>query len=169
MQDILNNPGKALRERGYAGQGDMNPAITVSRINESADVDGVGLDFGVAVAYGATSGNQHCKAWSADTDKLLGFTERYVLRPIDPTSGQTSYHQNETVSIRRMGRLLVKATENTIAGDQVIIKTAAGGALGSTTGGAAGAGRIAATGARWAETVSADQLGWIEFNLLGNT
>lgn len=165
-QDLLSTPGGAVPERGYAGQGDMNPAVTVSRVNESADVSGVGIDFGVAVAYGAT--NNTCKVWAADSDKFLGFSMRYVMRPYDPNSGTVSYHQNETVAICRMGRLLVTATENATAGDQVIIKTASRGALGSTTGGAAGAGRIAITGARWAETVGAGQLAYIEFNLLGN-
>lgn len=165
--DILSTPGGVVRGRGYAGQGDMNPAVSVSRINETADVAGVGVDFGVAVAYGVTAGNEHCKKWTSDTDKFLGFTERYIMRPLDPVSGQTSYHQNETVSIRRMGRLLVTAVEATTAGDNVIILTASGGALGSITGGAAAPGRVSVTGAKWAETVSAGQLGWIEFNLLG--
>ncbi len=169
MPNILNTPGGAVRARGYAGQGDMNPAVAVSRINEADDVNGVGIDFGVAVAYGATAGNEHCKPFAADADKLLGFSERYVLSPYNGQSDQVSYHKNDTVSVRRMGRLLAAATEDTLAGDQVIIKTAARGALGSSTGGAAGAGRIAATGARWAETLSAGQVGWMEFNLLGNS
>jgi hypothetical protein len=90
------------------------------------------------------------------------------MRPYDPVDGTVSYRQNETVSIRRLGRMLVLATENTNAGDAVIVLTAKKGALGSTAGGAAGAGRVAITGAKWVESVSAGELAWIEFNLLGN-
>ena len=69
--------------------------------------------------------------------------------------------------LARFGRILVTALENATEGDQVLFITAQGGKLGSTTGGAAGAGRVAVPGARWAETVVAGAVGVIEINMLG--
>lgn len=163
MEDILNNPGGRTLARGYAGNwADTSTHIAVTRKNENAAV----IDYGIAVARGASGDT--CKVITADGDKVAGFSVRHVTAPYNPATGEVAYRQYDTVPVARLGRLLVLATEAATEGDQVLSLTAQGGKLGSTTGGAAGAGRVAVTGARWAETVDAGALGVIEINLLGN-
>jgi hypothetical protein len=160
--DLLNNPLGLVKERGYAGQiADLNTAITISRLN----IGLTPIDFGVAVARGPTAGT--CKAVAADTDVIIGFASRYAMRPYDPTTGDVKYAVNETVVVAKQAFMLVIAKENAAEGDAVISLTAQAGALGSTTGGAAGTGRVAITGAKWAEPVTAGSIGLIEFNKMG--
>lgn len=163
MQDLLNNPGGLLLDRGYAGMWvDTNPHASITRTNEGAPV----IDFGFAVARGADS--TKCKRVTINGDTICGISIRNAsMSPYNPTTGEVAYDQNKTVAIGKMGRMLVTALENAAEGDTVIAVVASGGALGSTTGGAAGAGRIAVTGAKWAEAVTAGSVGVIEFNLLG--
>lgn len=162
MEDILNNPGGRTLTRGYAGNwADTSAHIAVTRKNENAAV----IDYGIAVARGAA--NDTCKVITADADKVAGISVRHVTAPYNPTTGEVAYRQYDTVPLARFGRLLVTALENATEGDQVLFITAQGGKLGSTTGGAAGAGRVAVPGARWAETVAAGAVGIIEINMLG--
>lgn len=162
MQDLLNSPGGRILDRGYAGNwADTSINLTVTRTNEGT----AAIDFGVAVARGADS--TKCKKVAANGDSICGFSVRHAVMPYNTTTGEVAYEQNKTVPVARFGRLLVTALENAVEGDAVIAVVASGGALGSTTGGAAGTGRIAVAGAKWAETVTAGNVGVIEFNLLG--
>ena len=163
MDDLLNNPGGRLLGRGYAGLwADTNPKASVSRTNEGAPV----IDFGFAVARGADS--TKCKRVTVNGDTIVGIAVRNAaIAPYATATGEVTYEQNKIVAIGKMGRMFVTALENAVEGDAVIAVVASGGALGSTTGGAAGAGRIAITGAKWAEAVTAGAIGIIEFNLLG--
>lgn len=161
MQDILATPGSFLRGRGYAGGiVDQNVYTAVSRINK----DTIGIDFGVPVT--SSGDGVGIKNVAADTDRVIGFTIRYNLRPYNPVTGTVSFDVNETVPVAKTGRMYVVATEDAVEGDDVICLTASN-TLGSTTGGAAGAGRVAIAGAKWAEPVTAGNLGIIEFNLMG--
>lgn len=159
MQDLLNTPGGLLRDRAYAGSiVDQNVYQSVSKINQGSTV----IDFGAAVA---TSGNGvGCHAVSADTDAIIGFSIRYPQRPYN-ADGTVSFAVNETVPVAKSGRMYVTAVEDALEGDQVISITAGG--LGSLSEAAAGVGRVAITGAKWAEPVTAGSIGIIEFNLLG--
>lgn len=163
MEDLLNNPGGRLLGRGYAGMwADTNPHASISMTNEGAPV----VDFGFAVARGADA--TKCKRVTINGDVITGIAVRNAaIAPYNQTTGEVSYEQYKVVAVGKMGRMFVTALENAAWGDAVIAVVASGGALGSTTGGAAGAGRIAVTGAKWAEAVTAGSVGIIEFNLLG--
>jgi len=159
MQDLLNTPGGILRDRGYAGSiVDQNVYQSVSKINTGATV----IDFGAPVA---TAGDGvGCHGVVADTDSIIGFAIRYADHPYN-ADGTVSFAINQTVPVAKSGRMYVTAAENAIEGDQVISITAGG--LGSLSKAAAGAGRVAIIGAKWAEPVVAGSIGIIEFNLLG--
>ena len=163
MQDFLNNPGGRSFERGYPGMwADTADSTAISAQNENAGV----IDFGVAVAAGADS--TKCKPVTANSERIVGFSVRNAsIAPYDPTTGEVGYAQNKMVAIGKAGRMLVTAAENSAVGDGVLALVAGGGTLGSTTGGAASASRIAIPGAKWAETVVAGNVGLIEFQLLG--
>lgn len=163
MFDNLNNPGTRLLDRGYPGMWvDTNAHISISRINEGV----TSIDFGFAVARGADS--TKCKKVAANGDTIVGFAIRNpAIATYNPTTQDVTYEPNKVVAIAKMGRMLVTALENATEGDAVLAIVASGGALGSTTGGAAAAGRTAIAGAKWAETTAAGALGVIEFNLLG--
>lgn len=161
MNDILSTPGTFLRDRGYQGAiVDQNVYTAVSRVNK----DTASIDFGIPVT--STGDGVGIKNITSDTQRVLGFTIRYALRPYDPTTGTVSFAVNETVPVAKTGRMYVLANESAVEGDAVISITGTG-RLGSTTGGAAGAGRVAIAGAKWAEPVAAGKIGIIEFNLIG--
>lgn len=151
----LSTYGGRLRDLGYAGQiVDTNPATIESKINDQA----LAIDFGVAVARSAADNT--CKAPTDDGDKIIGITVRHAIRPAD-SSGNVTYAQKDAVPILRSGYVYATAYENATRGDGVISVTAQNGKLGSTTGGAAGVGRVAVPGATWETTTSAGQIGII--------
>lgn len=154
----LSTYGGALLEVGYAGQVvDLQYAELDSRVNEGATA----IDFGIAVAYGANEIG--CKAISADADKILGISARWPIRPANQ-SGDVTYAQRDALPVMRKGNIFVVALENTAIGDAAISVTAQGGKIGSTTGGAAGAGRVAIPGAVWQTATTAGQVGKVRIN-----
>jgi hypothetical protein len=156
-QPTLTTYGGLLRDIGYAGEMvDMNLAEIDSRQN----LGGTTIDFGVAVARDTPGG---LKAISADGDKIIGITTKWAIKS-SPGYGQTNanlcnFAVNQMVSYVRHGRIYVVAHENVTEGDQALSITAAAGAIGGVTGGAAGAGRVAIPGATWETTTASGQVG----------
>ena len=149
----LSTYGGRLRDLGYAGQiVDTNPVTIATLINDQATA----IDFGVAVARSAADNT--CKAPAADGDKIVGISVRHAIRPAD-SSNNVNYAQKDAVPVLRDGFVYATAYENAARGDGVISVTAQNGKLGSTTGGAAGAGRVAVPGATWETTTTAGQIG----------
>lgn len=155
----LSSYGGRLRDLGYAGQiADTNVTVIDSKINEAATA----IDFGVAVARGAA--DDTCKAPTADADKLFGISARHAIRPAD-SSNNVNYAQRDSVPVVRSGFVYAVAYENATRGDTAISVTAQNGKIGSTTGGSAGAGRIALDGTSgkpkvvWETTTTAGQIG----------
>lgn len=155
----LSTYGGRLRDLGYAGQiVDTNPATIETLINDQATA----IDFGVFVARSAADNT--CKAPAADVDLLIGLSARHAIRPADAGNNVT-YAQKDAVPVVRDGFIYAVALENATRGDVAISVTAQGGKVGSTTGGAAGAGRIAADGtggkpkATWETTTAAGAIG----------
>lgn len=149
----LSSYGGRLRDLGYAGQiVDTNPTTIETLINDQATA----IDFGVAVARSAA--NDTCKAPAADGDKIVGISVRHAIRPAD-SSNNVTYAQKDAVPVLRDGFVYAVAYENAARGDGVISVTAQNGKLGSTTGGAAGLGRVAVPGATWETTTTAGQIG----------
>ncbi|MHB0973949.1 MAG: structural cement protein Gp24 [Thiobacillus sp.] len=154
----LSTYGGRLRDLGYAGQiVDTNPATIESKTNEAATA----IDFGAAVARGAA--DDTCKAPAADGDKIIGISVRHAIRPAD-SSGNVTYAQKDSVPIMRSGYVYATAYENATRGDGVISVTAQSGKLGSTTGGAAGVGRVAVPNAIWETTTTAGQIGIVRIS-----
>lgn len=151
----LSTYGGRLRDLGYAGQiVDTNPVTIETLINDQATA----IDFGVAVARSAADNT--CKAPAADGDLIVGISVRHAIRPAD-SSNNVNYAQKDAVPVLRDGFVYATAYENATRGDGVISVTAQSGKLGSTTGGAAGAGRVAVPGAKWETTTAAGQIGVI--------
>ncbi len=149
----LSTYGGRLRDLGYAGQiVDTNPVTIEALINDQATA----IDFGVAVARSAADNT--CKAPAADGDKIVGISVRHAIRPAD-SSNNVTYAQKDAVPVLRDGFVYATAYENATRGDGVISVTAQNGKLGSTTGGAAGAGRVAVPGATWETTTTAGSIG----------
>lgn len=153
----LTTYGGALRDVGYAGQitHEWDFADVDSKINEGATA----IDFGIAVARGTTA-DDTCKVIAADADTPIGITVRLPNRPAD-ASGNVTYAQRDSVPILKQGWIYAIPYENVGRGAQVLSITAQGGKLGSTTGGAAGAGRVVVPGAVWETTTTAGQVGKI--------
>ncbi len=156
----LSSYGGRLRDLGYAGQIiDTNPIVTTSLVNDQA----VAIDFGNAVARSAADNT--CKAPAADADKIIGIAIRHAIRPASSDGNNTvNYAQKDEVAVLREGFIYVLAYENSTRGDGVISVTAQNGKLGSTTGGAAGAGRVAVPNATWETTTTAGQIGIVRIN-----
>lgn len=149
----LSTYGGRLRDLGYAGQiVDTNPVTIETLINDQATA----IDFGVAVARSAADNT--CKAPTADGDKIVGISARHAIRPAD-SSNNVNYAQKDAVPVLRNGFVYVTAYENATRGDGVISVTAQNGKLGSTTGGAAGVGRVAVPNALWETTTAAGSIG----------
>lgn len=149
----LSTYGGRLRDLGYAGQiVDTNPVTIEALINDQATA----IDFGVAVARSAADNT--CKAPAADGDKIVGISVRHAIRPAD-SSNNVTYAQKDAVPVLRDGFVYATAYENATRGDGVISVTAQSGKLGSTTGGAAGTGRVAVPGATWETTTTAGSIG----------
>lgn len=151
----LSSYGGRLRDLGYAGQiVDTNPTVSQALINDQA----LAIDFGVAVARSAADNT--CKAPTVDGDKIIGISIRHAIRPAD-SSNNVTYAQRDAVPILKDGFIYAMAAENAVRGDGVISKTATNGTLGSTTGGAVGAGRVAVPGATWETTTTSGTIGII--------
>jgi hypothetical protein len=154
----LSSYGGRLRDLGYAGQiVDTSPATVETLINDQATA----IDFGVAVARSAADNT--CKAPAADGDKIVGISARHAIRPAD-TSNNVTYAQKDAVPVLRTGFVYAVAYENATRGDGVISVTAQSGKLGSTTGGAAGAGRVAVPNALWETTTTAGSIGIVRIS-----
>lgn len=155
----LTTYGGKLRDYGYAGdQATMNPMSTRQATNTGT----IAIQFGFAVARG--TGVDGCKAPTLDADKIIGIAMRQPTRTADPTTGLAAYAQYDVVPVGIDGDLWAQAAEAVTAGDAVISLTASNGALGGTTGGAPGTGRVAVPGATWEMTTSSGQIGRIRIN-----
>lgn len=130
---------------------DGNPTTIQSKTNDQS----VAIDFGVAVARSAA--DDTCKAPAADGDKIIGLSVRNATKV--SSGGVVNYAQNDSVAIMKSGFMYVTAYENATRGDGAISVTAQNGKVGSTTGGAAGAGRVAIPGATWETTTTAGSVG----------
>lgn len=152
--DLASPQSGRLLDVGYEGQiVDMQFTEIDSRTNEAATV----IPFGVAVARGTTADFQ-CKAQAADGDAIIGISVRHPIKPAD-SSGNNTYARYDSVPVLRKGNIYVTALENAVRGDGAIAVTAQSGKIGSTTGGAAGTGRIAIPGAKWETTTAAGAVG----------
>jgi hypothetical protein len=76
-----------------------------------------------------------------------------AINPSDSAS-TLAVSQNEIATVLVRGQIYATAAEAAVPGDNVISITASNGTLGSTTGGAAGVGRVLVPDATW-ETVTA--------------
>lgn len=153
MSVDLSTYGGMTLTSGYAGQiANANPTTIESKINDQALV----IDFGVAVARSAA--NDTCKAPTADGDKIIGISVRLATKAAN-SNGTVDYARYDAVPVLKEGYIYVAAYENATRGDGVISVTAQNGKLGSTTGGAAGAGRVAVPGAVWETTTTAGNVG----------
>jgi hypothetical protein len=166
----LTTVGGFVLAAGYAGQlaEDCTADGIVSALNESATA----IDFGqvvvrgVAVAAGQT---QNCKPQTADGDLILGVSLR-SSQPVASTDGNNTvnYARYAAVPVVKQGTIFCVPAENVVAGSTMLVITAGSGSkIGSTTGGAAGAGRIApqtGTGV-WETTTSSGAIGKLRLNL----
>lgn len=155
----LTTYGGDLHDKGYAGQvADFNPTTIERKTNSAA----VAIDFGRFVAR--SSADDTCKAPTLDADKIIGVSVRHPVMVAD-ASGNVVYVQYYSLPIMREGYIWAIAAENAVRGDTAISITAGNGTVGSTTGGAAGTGRIAMDGtagnikAVWEHTTAAGEVG----------
>lgn len=155
---------------GLPGQlvesGPPDGAITAMNENATAVDFGQVVVRGTAVAAGAV---MNCKPQTADGDLILGVSER-TSQPIASTDGNNTvnYPRYAAVPVRKRGRIYCVPCENVVAGTLALVITAGTGSkIASTTGGAAGAGRIAfpTGGAVWETTTSSGALGILSLNL----
>ena len=157
-QPTLTTYGGNLRDLGYAGEVvNMHANVIDSKTNEGT----IAIDFGNAVARGTTDNT--IKAPTVDGDKIIGISVRHVTMVAD-ASGNVNYPRYSSVPHIRDGYTYVTAFENAVRGDGVISVTAQNGKLGSTTGGAAGAGRVAVPNATWETTTTAGNIGIVRIN-----
>jgi hypothetical protein len=150
----LSTYGSYLRAPGYDGMlVDQNPANIESLMNDQA----VPIQFGCAVARSAADNT--CKAPAADADVIIGLAARHAIMPTSgPSVGGTNlvqYNQYAEVPVVREGWIYKTPAEAVSKGDQVLSLTAQNGALGGTTSGAAGAGRIVVPNATWEQSGNA--------------
>jgi hypothetical protein len=156
----LTTYGGDLADKGFPGQvADLNPATIESKTNSATGV----IAFGQFVVR--SSADDTCKAVAIDADKVIGVAVRHAIRPVYDASGNVGYQQYDSVPIMREGYVFALAAENAVRGDTAISITAGFGTIGSTTGGAAGTGRILMDGsagnieAVWETTTTAGQIG----------
>ena len=156
----LSSIGGRLVDIGYAGEVvDMNNAVIETRINDLATA----IDFGTAVARSASDNT--CKAPTVDGDVPIGISVRHAIRPASSDGNNTvNYAQRDAVPVLRNGYVYAVAFETVVRGTQVLSITAQNGKLASTTGGAAGAGRVAVAGATWETSTTAGNVGIIRIN-----
>jgi hypothetical protein len=156
----LSTYGGATMAAGYPGQeAETGPSTKRSMINESATA----ITVGRAVCRGAVSTAglaDNCKPQGADVDVVVGLALKDASFNAD-INGDVTYARYSAVPVLTDGVMFALAAETTVEGDGVIAITAGAGTLGSTTGGAAGAGRIAVPGAIWLDSVAAAGIGRI--------
>jgi hypothetical protein len=142
----------------------------VSAINEGTPV----IDFGQVVVRGVAVGaglTQNCKLQTADADLILGVAVRNAGNLTASTDGlnTVNYPQYQAVPVAKRCTIWAVPVENVVAGADALVITAAGATtskIGSTTGGAAGAGRIAFPGlAKWETTTLSGALGKLRLSL----
>lgn len=151
----LDTYGGRLRSVGYEGGiTNLDPVTIINKINENA----LAIGFGRAVARG-TADNEVI-APTADGDVIIGISVRHATAPAD-LAGNVDYAQSAAVPILKQGYIYAIAQETTNQGDGVISITAGNGTLGSTTGGAAGAGRVAVPNAIWETDTAVGEVGVI--------
>jgi len=157
--DLSSIGGRTL-DAGYQGQVvDMNESVISTFVNDLT----VAIDFGNAVARSAADNT--CKAPTVDGDIPIGIAVRHAIRPASSDGVNTvNYAQRDAVPVLREGFVYVLAYENVVRGTQALSITAQNGRVASTTGGAAGAGRIAIAGAFWETTTTAGQIGVVRLN-----
>jgi hypothetical protein len=157
---------------GYAGQlaQAAPPGGVVSAINESATA----LDFGqvcvrgVAVAAGRTP---NVKPQTADGDKIAGVVMRNAGNKVASTDGNNTVNvpRYAALDLVKQGTIFCIPVENVTEGDDALVITAASASsskIGGTTGGAAGAGRIAFPGsAKWETTTTSGAIGKLRLNV----
>jgi hypothetical protein len=149
---------------------DQVPSQTESYTNSGATV----IDMGVAVVMDVTSTSKTCKAQDGDTNQILGISGRSAMAAASTDGLNTvNYPRYASVPVIRDGVVWVKAAEAVTRGRQVLALTAGGagngsaGALGSTVGGAAGAGRLTVPGAVWEDTVASGAMGRVRIKSVG--
>jgi hypothetical protein len=154
----LDTYGGLLQAIGIQGAiADGSQTDIMSLANSGATA----IDLGNAVAQG--SSDLACKAPAADGDKIIGLAARHAAMASN-SSAQTLYAQYDEVPVVRKGDLFVYCTEAYAVGDAVLSKTASTGAIGSTTGGAAGVGRIAVPGATFLSSGLANTVAKVRIN-----
>lgn len=158
MKPTLSTVGGSLLALGYAGQ--LTHELGFTDIDHAVNNSATAIDFGYAVARDGVDG---CKPVGADADKIIGISVRHSAGVYN-ASGAVNYPQYSSVPVLKHGYIFVEAAENVTVGDAVISVTASAGKLGGTTGGAAGTGRVAVTGATWETTTSAGAIGKIRIN-----
>lgn len=149
---------------GLPGQdADQGPQVNDSFVNTATTngIDSAGMiDFGVAVAKGTTDNS--CKPVDSNSDVCIGISTRWPIVPGTPPTPVVGWRSGRACSVKRIGSLFAIPYENVTRDDAVIAIVAQGGKLGGLTGGAIGTGRLLVTGARWATTTTAGQVGRIE-------
>jgi putative methionine-R-sulfoxide reductase with GAF domain len=121
------------------------------------------VDFGVAVVRSNFDGR--ISQPLLDSDVIVGISVRNPFARAASSTGQIDYAQSFAVPFMRFGNVYAVAAEDGVAGDAVISLTQGNtftgglwggsvvpGALGTSTAGAAGVGRVAVTGATWDTT-----------------
>lgn len=156
----LSTYGGLLHDLGYSGQlVDTNPSDVMSYVNTQT----VAVQFGAAVASDSADGSNGCRAPAADGDVIIGIALKNAIRPSGFSNGASTnivqYNQYDEVPVCRLGWIYVVAAENVTKGDQALSLTASNGAIGGTTGGAAGSGRVVIPNAKWQDTVASGQVG----------
>lgn len=122
------------------------------------------IDFGVAVAS-SPFGDDFCQSPIVDSDPIIGLSVRNPFARAQGADNTIDYQASYAVPILRAGFMWVLAAETAAKNDQVISLTQGNatdpvnGAIGSTTAGAAGYGRVAVTNCFWETATPAGQMG----------
>lgn len=147
---------------GYAGQishlpGGLQEIETRTNENAVAIAFGAPACRGAVVAPGVNGNVQPAYAGGV----VLGFAVRALSEANTAVAaGTVNYPQFADVPIMREGLMWVVAAETAVEGDAAVAVVATPTTVGSTTGGAVGAGRLA-TGAVWRQSVAAGAIGLI--------
>lgn len=163
----LSTYGGTTLAPGYAGGiAEAGPDDIVTRMNESATA----LDFGQICVAGVAVGAgtvQNCKPQTADGDVIEGVTMREAGGLTASTDGNNTvnYARYQAVPVMKKGCIWVAPCEDVVAKTAALVVTAGTGSkIASTTGGAAGAGRVAFAGV-WETTTLSGVLGKLRVNI----
>ena len=158
----LATNGAALLPLGIPGAGyDFNPRHVVSKRNASAGAAGSAAARIIFGTFVARNDAKSIKKIAADADVPIGLA-MYSAEKIFPIDGgETGWDKDDTVPVAKEGYFYARAAEAVAENDDVISITAGGGTIGSAQTGAAGAGRVAVTGAKWRTTTAAGEVGVI--------